>query len=164
MITLKPLSFQHFNQIIDIYGQGVATGIATFQNSANLEWSEWDKSHLQNCRIGAFEENVMLGWAALTLVSNRCVYEGVAEVSIYIASLYRGKGVGKMILSEIITESEKNGIWTLQSGIFSENISSIQLHEKCCFRQVGYREKIGKKDGIWKDNIIMERRSNIIGI
>ena len=113
MVTLKPISFQHFNQIIDIYAQGIATGIATFQNSANLEWSEWDKSHLQNCRIGAFEENIMLGWAALTPVSNRCVYEGVAEVSIYIASLYRGKGIGKMILSEIIIESEKNGIWTL---------------------------------------------------
>ena len=106
----------------------------------------------------------MLGWAALTPVSGRCVYAGVAEVSVYISHAERGKGVGELLLKELISQSEANGIWTLQSSIFSENISSIRLHEKCGFRIVGYREKIVKKHGVWKDNILMERRSVIIGI
>jgi len=106
----------------------------------------------------------MLGWTALTPVSSRCVYAGVAEVSIYIGKEERGKGIGKILLTELIRQSEENGIWTLQSGIFAENESSIKLHEKCGFRIVGYREKIGKKNGVWKDNVLMERRSKTIGI
>ena len=106
----------------------------------------------------------MLGWTALTPVSSRCVYSGVAEVSVYVATDARGKGIGKTLLTELIQQSEENGIWTLQSGIFAENEGSIKLHEKCGFRLVGYREKIGKKNGIWKDNVLMERRSKNIGI
>ncbi len=153
----------HYPQVADIYLQGIATGMATFQTEAT-DWGTWDKSHLPNCRIAAFEDNQMAGWAALSPVSSRCVYAGVAEVSIYIAENFRGKGVGKYLLSKLIEESETAGLWTLQSGIFSDNTASIKLHEQCGFRVIGYREKIGKKDGIWKDNIIMERRSEVVGI
>jgi phosphinothricin acetyltransferase len=153
----------NYPQVADIYLQGIATGLATFQTEAT-DWETWDKSHLPNCRIAAFEDNQMAGWAALSPVSSRCVYAGVAEVSIYIAENFRGKGVGKHLLLKLIDESEVAGLWTLQSGIFSDNTASIKLHEQCGFRVIGYREKIGKKDGVWKDNIIMERRSKTVGI
>ena len=119
---------------------------------------------MANCRIAAFEGGQMAGWAALSPVSSRCVYAGVAEVSVYIAENFRGKGVGKYLLSNLIKESEDAALWTLQSGIFSENTASIKLHEQCGFRVIGYREKIGKKDGVWKDTVIMERRSQVVGI
>lgn len=153
----------NYPQVADIYLQGIATGLATFQTEAT-DWETWDKSHLPNCRIAAFEDNQMAGWAALSPVSSRCVYAGVAEVSIYIAENFRGKGVGKYLLLKLIEKSEVAGLWTLQSGIFSDNTASIKLHEQCGFRVIGYREKIGKKDGVWKDNIIMERRSKTVGI
>lgn len=154
---------QDYAQLAEIYKQGVETGIATFQNDIP-DWESWDKSHLSKGRLGAFEGERMLGWAALTPVSSRCVYAGVAEVSIYIASGERGRGVGEMLLQQLITQSEQAGLWTLQSGIFPENKGSIRLHEKCGFRPIGYREKIGQKDGVWKDNIIMERRSKTVGV
>ncbi|MFC4163560.1 GNAT family N-acetyltransferase [Epilithonimonas zeae] len=159
-MEIKPITKDNFSEVIEIYKQGLATNIATFQNDSP-QWEEWDKVHLDFCRISIFDNNKMLGWTALTSVSSRCVYAGVAEVSIYIAQDERGKGIGKTLLTELIQQSEENGIWTLQSGIFAENESSIKLHEKCGFRLVGYREKIGKKNGIWKDNFLMERRSKI---
>ena len=162
-MEIKPITKDNFSEVIEIYKQGLATNIATFQNDSP-QWEEWDKGHLDFCRISIFDNNKMLGWTALTSVSSRCVYAGVAEVSIYIAQDERGKGIGKTLLTELIQQSEENGIWTLQSGIFAENESSIKLHEKCGFRLVGYREKIGKKNGIWKDNVLMERRSKNIGI
>ena len=159
------IKIEHANYaaVADIYLQGIATGLATFQTEAT-DWETWDKSHLPNCRIGAAEDGEIKGWAALSPVSSRCVYAGVAEVSIYIAANSRGKGIGKFLFLKLIEESEAAGIWTLQSGIFSDNTGSIKLHEQCGFRVIGYREKIGKKDGVWKDNIIMERRSKIIGL
>ncbi len=162
-MEIKNFIEQDYFQVAEIYKQGIDTGIATFQNDIP-EWESWDKSHLPNCRIAIFEGSEMAGWAALTPVSGRCVYAGVAEVSIYIASNFRGKGIGEFLLNRLIEESEKEGLWTLQSGIFAENIGSIKLHEKCGFREIGYREKIGQKNGVWKDNVIMERRSKIIGI
>lgn len=162
-MEIRKIEQEHYPKIVDIYLQGIATGIATFQTGAT-DWGTWDKSHLPNCRIAAFEGNEMAGWAALSPVSSRCVYAGVAEVSIYIAENYRGKGAGKYLLLKLVEESEAAGIWTLQSGIFSDNTASIKLHEQCGFREIGYREKIGKKDGVWKDNIIMERRSKVTGI
>lgn len=153
----------NYPQVADIYLQGVSTGIATFQMEAT-DWETWNKSHLPNCRIAAFEGGQMAGWAALSPVSSRCVYAGIAEVSIYVAENFRGKYIGKSLLLKLIEESEAAGLWTLQSGIFAENKASIKLHEQCGFRIIGYREKIGNKDGIWKDNIIMERRSKIVGI
>ncbi|MDM1556135.1 N-acetyltransferase family protein [Chryseobacterium indologenes] len=162
-MEIRPIIKDNFSEVIEIYKQGLATNIATFQNDSP-QWEEWDKAHLDFCRISIYDNDNMIGWASLTPVSSRCVYAGVAEVSIYIAQDERGKGVGKTLLTELIQQSEENGIWTLQSGIFAENESSIKLHEKCGFRLVGYREKIGKKNGIWKDNVLMERRSKNIGI
>lgn len=162
-MEIKPITKDNFSEVIEIYKQGLATNIATFQNDSP-QWEEWDKGHLDFCRISIYDNDKMVGWASLTPVSSRCVYAGVAEVSIYIAQDERGKGVGKTLLAELIQQSEENGIWTLQSGIFAENESSIKLHEKCGFRLVGYREKIGKKNGVWKDNVLMERRSKNIGI
>ena len=153
----------HYPQIAVIYLQGIATSNATFQTEAT-NWEDWDKSHLQHSRLAAFVENEMAGWAALSPVSSRCVYGGVGEVSIYIADKFRGKGIGKLLFSQLISESEKNNLWTLQSGIFPENIGSIKLHESCGFRKIGYRERIGKMNGVWRDNIIMERRSKTVGI
>lgn len=162
-MEIRPITKDNFSEVVEIYKQGLATNIATFQNDLP-QWEDWNKGHLDFCRISIYENNKMLGWTALTPVSSRCVYAGVAEVSVYIAQKERGKGIGKILLNELIKQSEANGIWMLQSGIFSENQSSIKLHEKCGFRMVGYREKIGKKNGIWKDNILMEYRSKNIGI
>ncbi len=162
-MEIKSITKDNFPEAMEIYRQGLETQIATFQNDTPT-WEDWDKGHLDFCRISIFDNNKMLGWTSLTPVSSRCVYAGVAEVSIYIAKEERGKGIGKIVLTELIRQSEKNGIWTLQSGIFAENESSIKLHEKCGFRIVGYREKIGKKNGVWKDNVLMERRSKTIGI
>ena len=154
---------KHFSQMANIYLEGIATGMATFQTEAP-DWDEWDNNHLSNCRRAVFADEQMAGWAALSPVSGRCAYAGVAEVSIYMAAKYRGKGIGKLLLLDLTKQSEQAGFWTLQSGIFPNNIPSIRLHEQCGFRQIGYREKIGKKDGIWHDNIIMEKRSRLIGV
>ena len=162
-MEIRNITAQDYTQVAVIYAAGIATGIATFQTEPT-DWEEWDKSHLKEARIAAFENTIMLGWAALTAVSNRCVYAGVAEVSIYVAENARGKGIGKLLLLQLIRESEKIGLWTLQSGIFSENTASIRLHEQCGFRIIGTREKIGKRDAVWKDNILMERRSKTVGL
>ncbi|WP_294273878.1 N-acetyltransferase family protein [uncultured Chryseobacterium sp.] len=161
-MEIQTIIQDHFSEVAEIYRQGLATGMATFQNEVP-SWEEWDRAHLAFCRMAASENNKILGWAALTPVSARTVYAGVAEVSIYLAEGERGKGIGTMLLNALIGQSEANGIWTLQSGIFSENKGSIRLHEKCGFRQVGYRERIAKKNGIWKDTVLMERRSKITG-
>lgn len=161
-MEIQLITKDNFSEVEEIYQQGLATHTATFQNGLPT-WEEWDKGHHGFCRISIYENNKMLGWTALTPVSGRCVYAGVAEVSVYTAQEERGKGIGRILLNELIKQSEANGIWTLQSGIFSENQSSIRLHENCGFRLVGYREKIGKKNGVWKDNVLMERRSKNTG-
>jgi L-amino acid N-acyltransferase YncA len=153
----------NFNVVSAIYLEGIATGLATFETKAP-EWQQWDKSHLPFGRIAALTNNQMLGWAAMSPVSDRCVYGGVAEVSVYVSEKSRGTGVGKNLLNQLIAISEGNGIWTLQSGVFKENKASIALHEKCGFRVIGYKEKIGQLNGIWLDNVLLERRSTIIGI
>jgi L-amino acid N-acyltransferase YncA len=162
-MEIKPIQENDYITIAEIYLQGIATGHATFQTEAP-EWSVWDKNHLTFCRLGAFENEEMLGWAALSPVSSRCVYGGVAEVSIYVASSARGKGIGKILFAQLIKESEENGLWTLQSGIFPENIGSIKMHEDMGFRKIGYREKIGNMKGVWRDNVMMERRSKMVGV
>ena len=153
----------HWEAVKTIYEEGIATGNATFQTEAPT-WKEWDTSHLPHCRIVAFSNNEMAGWAAISPVSSRCVYSGVGEVSVYVSGTHRHQGVGKLLLKELIAQSEQNGLWTLQSGIFPENINSIKLHEGFGFRQIGYREKIGKMGNVWRDNIFMERRSSIVGV
>ena len=145
--------------VSDIYRDGIATGNATFQQSIP-SWEEWDGAHVQSSRIVAVEGEKICGWAALTPVSGRCVYAGVGEVSVYVAASERGKGIGGELLRQLIVESEQNGFWTLQAGIFPENITSIRMHEQAGFRIVGRREKIGRLDGIWRDTILLEKRSS----
>jgi len=153
-----------WTQVSNIYLEGIKTKIATFQTEAP-SWDEWDNGHCNDCRLVAKSEDVILGWAALSLTSSRCVYKGVAEVSIYIRESYKGLGVGSELLKNLIKQSEENGFWTLQSGIIKENIASRELHKKSGFREIGTREKLGKMDnGIWYDVVLMERRSKLVGI
>lgn len=146
-----------------IYAEGIATGNATFATEIP-DWDKWDGSHLPNCRLVAVDREEVLGWAALSPVSARKVYAGVAEVSVYVATSVRGHGVGKALLQALIHESERNGIWTLQAGIFPENIASVSLHKSLGFREVGRRERIGKMGNQWRDTLLLERRSPIVGV
>lgn len=154
---------EHYPNISRIYKEGIETGHATFETTVP-EWEDWDKSKLKHSRLAAIVDDTVVGWAALSPVSNRCVYEGVAEVSIYISNMHKGKGIGTALISKLIDDSEANGIWTLQSGMFPENEATVALHQRFGFRLVGYREKIGKLGKTWRDTIIMERRSKTIGI
>lgn len=150
-----------WDQVKEIYQQGMDTNLATFQTECP-SYEEFDQSHLEGCRFVAVDGNTIVGWTALTAVSNRCVYRGVAEVSIYIRDSYKGKQIGTQLLNHLIAKSEEQGIWTLQSGIMEDNLPSIRLHEKCGFRMVGYRERIGKdRYGVWRNTVLMERRSNL---
>ncbi len=142
-----------------IYQEGMDTGLATFQTECP-DWEAWNASHLKACRLVITDKGEIAGWAALSAVSSRCVYAGVAEISIYIGAKYRGRGAGKALLTEIIRRSEEDGFWTLQSGIMQDNAASIRLHESCGFRLVGYRERIGRdRSGLWRNTVLMERRS-----
>ena len=145
-----------------IYLEGIATGNATFEQNAP-EWEVWDTGHRSDCRLVARRDGEMLGWAALSPVSGRCIYAGVAEVSVYIAAKARGQEVGLSLLHALVEASEHAGIWTLQAGVFSENIASLRLHERCGFRVVGVRERLGAMQGRWRDVILMERRSEVVG-
>lgn len=162
-ITTRQMLPADWNQVAAIYEQGIATGMATFETKVP-SWEEWDSSHIQDLRFVAHAGGKILGWSALSPVSSRCVYGGVAEVSVYIGTESRRLGLGETLLQLLIDESEKNGYWTLQSGIFPENKGSIALHEKLGFRILGIREQIGALHGVWKDNVVMERRSKKVGI
>ena len=161
-MRIIPLLPEHWPAVKAIYEAGLATGNASFQTSAP-SWEEWNSAHLNHSRLVALDGDIVTGWVALTPVSGRCVYAGVAEVSVYVAPDHLGRGIGKVLLGALITESEQNGIWTLQAGIFPENTASIRLHESAGFRQVGYREKIGKMGDRWRDTILLERRSKKVG-
>jgi len=146
-----------------IHKEGIATGQASFERHS-MEWDEWDAVHLAHCRLVARSGDRVIGWGALSLVSGRCYYGGVAEDSVYVAASERGQGVGQALLGRLIAESESHGIWTLQAGIFQENEVSIALHKDLGFREVGLRERLGQMDGVWKDVVLMERRSGVAGI
>ena len=163
MIRTEAINYSHWPEVSRIYEEGIATGMATFEKEIP-SWEAWDANHLKSCRIIARNNEEVLGWAALSPVSSRCVYGGVAEVSVYVAANARGKGIGKILMNRLITESESEGFWTLQAGIFPENKNSIRLHEKSGFRIIGFRERIGQLDGVWKDNVLLERRSSKIGL
>ena len=161
-MQLQSMLPEHWPSVKKIYEEGIATGNATFQTTAP-EWEEWDAAHVKNSRLVVIENNEVLGWAALTAVSGRCVYTGVGEVSVYVAAAARGKGIGKKLLLALIAASEENDFWTLQAGIFPENTGSVKIHEACGFRIIGRREKIGQMNMIWRDTLLLERRSKIIG-
>lgn len=156
-------------QVRAIYLEGIRTGQATFETDAPT-WEKWDEGHLQIARLVARDsESVLgsekvLGWAALSPVSRRHVYRGVAELTVYVAETARGHGVGRTLLESLIVESERNGIWTLQASIFPENVASLELHRCCGFREVGRRERIGMMNGLWRDTLLFERRSGIVGV
>ena len=160
-IKIKPIQKDDFPAVKKIYQAGINTGIATFETLAPT-WETWNKKFRTDSRLLAENNNSIIGWVALSPVSARQVYSGVCEVSLYVHPEHSGRGVGRALLRSIIAQSEKNKIWTLQAGIFPENKASIALHKSEGFREVGYREKIGKRDGVWHDNIFLERRSRVV--
>ena len=162
-LTLEKMKSADWNAVRAIYEEGIATGHATFETEVP-EWRAWDRSHLRDCRLVAKAKEQVVGWTALSPVSERCVYAGVAEVSIYITPSARGQGIGKTLLQALIDKSEKVGIWTLQAGVFPENTASIALHKACGFREIGYRSRIGQTGDVWRDVVLLERRSAICGL
>jgi L-amino acid N-acyltransferase YncA len=179
---ILPMLPDHWPAVREIYREGIATGNATFETEPP-DWEKWDSGHHKHCRLVAIEaideeatdkddaERLMplgrlkvFGWAALSPVSSRRVYEGVAEVSVYVAAAARGRGIGRELLRALVQESEVNGVWTLQAGVFPENSASIALHRACGFRKVGVRSRIGKLGNTWKDVFLMERRSSAVGV
>jgi L-amino acid N-acyltransferase YncA len=160
--TIEKMKDSDWEEVSKIYLEGINTGIATFQTSIPT-FKDWNNGHIKSCRLVAKSNEKTLGFAVLSSTSSRCVYRGVAEVSIYIGENYRGLGIGKALLTDLIRLSEENDIWTLQSGIIIENVSSIELHKKCGFREIGIREKVAKMDnGVWHDTVLVERRSKLI--
>ncbi|WP_139902767.1 GNAT family N-acetyltransferase [Clostridium thermarum] len=164
LFKIEAMRDSDWDQVKSIYLEGIKTGIATFQSGAP-SWEDWNKGHLQACRLVARRENDIMGWVALSPTSNRSCYTGVAEVSIYVGERYKGQGVGTALLQNVIQQSEESGIWTLYCAIIRENAASMALHKKCGFREIGIREKIAKmSDGTWHDVVLMERRSKVVGV
>ena len=162
-IAIEAMYEKDWPMVREIYAEGISTGNATFETSPP-EWKSWDAGHLQTGRLVARLQNQIVGWAALSGVSSRCVYAGVAEVSVYVGQQFRGLGIGGKLLAALIESSERDGIWTLQAGIFPENVASVELHKSHGFRVVGTRERLGSLGGQWRDVLLLERRSNVSGI
>jgi len=161
-VVIERMKVKDWDTVRAIYQEGIATGNATFETDVPA-WEKWNASHLSDCRFVAREGDQIVGWAALSPASSRCVYAGVAEVSVYVAASARGRGVGTALLRALVAESERQGIWTLQAGIFPENEASIALHRACGFRTVGHRERLGQMRSVWRDVVLMERRSKVAG-
>jgi L-amino acid N-acyltransferase YncA len=161
-VTIAPLQRADWDDVARVYAEGIATGDATFETEVP-GWERWDASHMPGHRLVARGDGRHLGWAALSAVSERCVYAGVAEVSVYVLADARGRGVGAALLEALIESSEAGGVWTLQAGIFPENEASVRLHERAGFRVVGRRARLGRLHGAWRDVLLMERRSPVVG-
>ncbi len=159
---IEQLRAEHWEDVARIYAEGIATRQATFETEVP-SWEAWDGSHLAEHRFVAVRAGRVVGWAALSSVSDRCVYGGVAENSVYVGEDARGQGVGRALLAALVASSEAAGIWTIQSGIFPENVASLRVHESVGFRVVGRRERLGQLDGVWRDVLLVERRSPIVG-
>lgn len=160
--TVRDLRPDDWSQVAAIYADGIRTGDATFETAVPT-WEAWDEAH-EDVRVVAERENEVVGWAALAPVSDRCCYRGVAEVSVYVDASARGRGVGRSLLEELVVRSEQAGIWTLQAGIFPENEPSQRLHARCGFRVVGVRERLGRLNEVWRDVLLLERRSEVVGL
>lgn len=161
-VVVRPLVPADWPGVRQAYLEGIATGQATFEVDAPADFETWSAARLPICRFVAHpphDEGDVLGWAALSPVSSRPVYRGVAEVGIYVAERARGRGVGRALLARLVEESEAHGIWTLQSSVFPENAATRTLHAAYGFREVGRREKIGRHHGVWRDTLLLERRS-----
>ncbi|NUM55721.1 MAG: N-acetyltransferase family protein [Candidatus Hydrogenedentes bacterium] len=162
-VTIGEMYDADWDAVRDIYAEGIATGNASIETEPPT-WEVWNGRHLKHCRLVARRGDIVVGWAALGPFSVRSAYSGVAEVSIYIAERARGQGIGRALLQAIIAESERHGIWTIQAGIFPENTISIALHTRCGFREIGTRKQLGKLNGVWRDVVLFERRSTIVGV
>ena len=160
--TIQPLTAGHWPAVRAIYEQGIATGNATFETAAP-SWEGWDAGHLAGHRPVAVSDGRVVGWAALAPTSGRDAYAGVAEASVYVDAAAAGQGVGRALLERLVAGADDAGIWTVQAGIFPENRASLALHRRCGFRTVGVRERLGKLDGRWRDVVLLERRSPLIG-
>jgi L-amino acid N-acyltransferase YncA len=165
-LSLKPVRVRElvpsdWPAVARIYAEGIATGNATFETGVP-SWPEWDRGHLADHRFVAVDNAEVVGWIALAPVSGRCCYAGVAEISAYVAEAARGRGVGKTLLEQLVAGTEAAGIWTLETGVFPENEASLALLKRCGFREIGLRERIGKLDGVWRDVVFLERRSEVI--
>jgi len=161
-IAIAAMTPADWDDVRRIYAEGIATGNATLETEAP-SWEKWDRGHRSDSRFVAREGGRIVGWAALSRVSERCVYEGVGEVSVYVGESARGRGVGRRLLDELVRASEDAGVWTLQAGIFPENAVSIALHQRCGFRIVGTRQRLGRLRGRWRDVALLERRSARVG-
>jgi L-amino acid N-acyltransferase YncA len=157
-ITVEALRAEHWPCVSRVYDEGIATRNATFETEVPT-WEAWDSSHLSDHRFVALRDGEVVGWVAVSPVSGRCCYAGVVENSVYVAESARGQGVGRGLLEELITSTEAAGIWTIQAGMFPENEGSIRLHEAVGFERVGTHERLGKLDGVWRDVLMLERRS-----
>ena len=162
LAMIEPLRAEHWDDVARIYGEGIATRQATFETEVP-GWEAWDRGHLAEHRLVATNDGAVAGWAALSPVSDRCVYGGVAEISVYVAEDARGRGVGRALLEALVASAEAAGIWTIQAGVFPENEASVRLHEQAGFRVVGRRERLGRLDGVWRDVLLLERRSRVVG-
>jgi len=166
IVKMKP---DHWPAVKKIYQEGIATGDATFQESPPASWQDWSEGHLENCSLVCLDDQMVVGWAAISPVSKRPVYQGVGEVSVYVKKSCQGQGVGDKLLNNLVIISEQEGIWTLQAGIFPENEKSLILHKKFGFREVGVRKKIGKMgyghlSGVWRNVVLLEKRSQNVGV
>ena len=159
---IDEMSQNDWEQVRAIYLEGIRTGNATYETEAPT-WEKWDAAHLREARLVARSGSAILGWAALSPVSSRCCYAGVAEASIYVGEGSRGKGVGRALVRALVARSEQQGIWTLQAGVFPENQASLQLTRSAGFREVGRRERLARVNGVWRDVVLLERRSRIAG-
>jgi phosphinothricin acetyltransferase len=162
-VQIRAMTAEDWEPVRAIYLAGIATGQATFETDAPT-WTTWNNSHLPAPRLVAISREAIGGWAALSPVSARPVYKGVAEVSVYVAEQMRGAGLGGCLLKALVKESEENRIWTLQASIFPENAASISLHNSCGFREVGRRQRVAKMKGVWRDTLLFERRSKLVGV
>ena len=159
-MIIRPLIESDYKKVATIYREGLKTGIATFETNVP-SWDIWDQKFLPVCRFVIEDQNGIVGWCALSKISERDVYKGVAEDTIYIAPEFQGMNIGMQLLNHLISESEKNGFWSLYAAIFPQNKASIALHKNCGFRIIGIREKIAQRNGKWYDNVLMERRSSL---
>lgn len=162
-LRVEKMRAGQWGEVSAVYAEGLATGHATFETEPP-DWARWDAAHLPCCRLVALDGGRVAGWAALSRVSAREVYAGVAEVSVYVGGPFRGRGVGRALLEALVRESESEGVWTLQASVFPENAASLALHVSCGFREVGRRERVGRLGGLWRDTILLERRSKVVGV
>ncbi len=162
--NIVPMHTSDWPTVQRIYAEGIATGNATFETAVTADWETWDAGKRPDCRLVARFGNEVVGWAALSPVSKRAVYAGVAEVSVYVGNEARGRGVGKALLQALVLASEEAGVWTLMASIFPENEASIAIHQQCGFRLLGQRDRIAQHHGVWRDTVILERRSQVVGL